>query len=51
MIIFQVKSLTVYCAIVQLKAVSCDVTFPATGVDKTDHLTIGITETLHMPDL
>ena len=30
----------------------CDVTLPATGVDKTDNLPIGITETiLHMPQL
>ena len=29
----------------------CDVTLPATGVDKTDNLPIGITETLHMPRL
>ena len=27
----------------------CDVTLPATGVDKTDNLPIGITENLHMP--
>ena len=27
----------------------CDVTPPATGVDQTDNLPIGITETLHMP--
>ena len=26
----------------------CDVTLPATGADKTDHLPIGITETLHI---
>ena len=26
-----------------------DVTLPATGVDKTDNLPIGITDTLHMP--
>ncbi|CAL8255868.1 unnamed protein product [Arctogadus glacialis] len=61
MIIFHVKSLTVYCAIVQLKAIEktlrkttvlvCDVTLPATGVDKTVNLPIGITETLHMPRL
>ena len=25
----------------------CDVTLPSTGVDKTDNLPIGITETLH----
>ena len=29
----------------------CDVTLPATGVDKTDNLPICITETLHMPRL
>jgi hypothetical protein len=29
----------------------CDVTLPATGVDKTDNLPIGITENLHMPRL
>ena len=29
----------------------CDVTLPATGVDKSDNLTIGITETRHMPRL
>ena len=29
----------------------CDVTLPATGVDKTDNLPIGISETLHMPRL
>ena len=29
----------------------CDVTLPATGVDKTDKLTIGIIENLHMPRL
>ena len=29
----------------------CDVPLPATGVDKTDNLSIGITETLHMPQL
>ena len=29
----------------------CDVTLPATGVDKTDNLPIGITETRHMPQL
>ena len=28
-----------------------DVTLPATGVDKTDNLPIGITETVHMPRL
>ena len=28
----------------------CDVTLPA-GVDKTDNLPIGITETLHMPQI
>ncbi|CAL8350086.1 unnamed protein product [Boreogadus saida] len=27
----------------------CDVTLPATGVEKTDNLPIGITETLHVP--
>ena len=27
----------------------CAVTLPETGVDKTDNLPIGITETLHMP--
>ena len=27
----------------------CAVTLPATGVDKTDNLPIGITEALHMP--
>jgi hypothetical protein len=27
----------------------CDVMLPATGVDKTDNLPIGITETLHIP--
>ena len=62
MIIFHAKSLTIYCAIVQLKAVDkntirkttcliCDVMLPATGADKTDNLPIGITETLHMPRL
>ena len=29
----------------------CDVTLPATGLDETDNLPIGITETLHMPRL
>ena len=29
----------------------CDITLPATGVDKTDNLPIGISETLHMPRL
>jgi hypothetical protein len=29
----------------------CAVALPATGVDKTDNLPIGITETLHMPRL
>ena len=29
----------------------CDITLPATGVDKTDNLPIGITETLYMPQL
>ena len=29
----------------------CDVTLPATGVDKADNLPIGITEILHMPQL
>ena len=29
----------------------CDVTLPATGVDKTDNLPIGITETLQIPRL
>ena len=29
----------------------CDVTLPATVLDKTDNLPIGITETLHMPRL
>ena len=29
----------------------CDVTLPATGVDKTDNLPISITENLHMPRL
>ena len=27
----------------------CDVTLPATGVEKTDNLHIGLTETLHVP--
>ena len=27
----------------------CDVTLPATVLDKTDNLPIGITETLHVP--
>ena len=57
-LIFHVKSLTVHCEIVQLKAVEntqwerlhvCDVTLAATGVDKTDYLPIDISETLHMP--
>ena len=58
---FHVKSLIVHCAIVQLMAVEktlrkttclvCAVTLPATGVDKTNNLPIGITETLHMPQL
>ena len=29
----------------------CDVTLPATGVDKTDNLQGAITENLHMPQL
>ena len=29
----------------------CAIPLPATGVDKTDNLPIGITETLHMPRL
>ena len=29
----------------------CDVMLPATGVDKTDNLPIGKTETLNMPQL
>ena len=29
----------------------CDVTLPATAVEKTDILPIGLTETLHMPRL
>ena len=29
----------------------CDVTLPATGMDKTDNLPLDITETLHMPRL
>ena len=29
----------------------CDVSLPATGVDKNDNLPIGITDTLHMPRL
>ena len=29
----------------------CDVTLPATGVDKTDNLPICISEILHMPRL
>ena len=61
MIHFHAKSLTVYCAILQLKAVKntmrktaclvCAVTLPATGVDKTANLPTGITETPHMPKL
>ena len=29
----------------------CAVTLPATGMDKTDNLPIGINETIHMPQL
>ncbi|CAL8371697.1 unnamed protein product [Boreogadus saida] len=33
----------------RLTRLVCDVTLPATGLEKTDNLPIGITETLHVP--
>ena len=35
----------------QTTCLICDVMLPVTGVDKNDNLSIGITETLHVPQL
>ena len=49
---FHVKSLTVRGNTMRKTTrLVCDITLPGTGVDKTDNLPIGITETLHMPRL